>query len=564
MAVQWGLANPGQGYDYLETLQQLGQAQARQQSIQNDAYKLQTMQRQDAMRPQIAQQVQAGDYSGAAGAAAAGGDFDYASAISKIGADKYKQLGEQADVMGSIALQLRGLPPEARRNALIASVPALRARGFSPDELRNADLSDGSLDGYIATAQTVKDVLGQQMDAARFGETQRHNQAMESKPRWQFDSESGSWLQEPGTGAGYAGPSTVPQQGGGGQASVGAAPGLTPDAAFERLIQVESGGRPGAVGPQTQYGQAIGMTQMLPATAQEMARKLGLPWRPDLLSGKSQEAAQYQRQLGRAYFDEGLQRYGGDIGMAARYYHGGPNQKLWGPKTEEYARKVAGAGAPPAQPQSQPGVVNVRPAKRKDAPSGYTYSADGTRLEAIPGGPADKSTATARNVQSDRKAETDFRKEFDSKKEVSGFKVARSSFNSLKSLAMKENPTPQDDIAIVFNYMKTLDPTSVVREGEFATAQNAAGVDESIRNLYNRARSGNRLNRQQRLQMAETALANYKAMREAYNATAEQFRGYAKDYGLNPDRVARRYVQDGDAKGGETRVINGFKVTRVQ
>jgi len=34
--------------------------------------------------------------------------------------------------------------------------------------------------------------------------------------------------------------------------------------------------------------------------------------------------------------------------------------------------------------------------------------------------------------------------------------------------------------------MKILDPGSVVREGEFATAQNSAGIPERIRAKYNR------------------------------------------------------------------------------
>jgi hypothetical protein len=38
----------------------------------------------------------------------------------------------------------------------------------------------------------------------------------------------------------------------------------------------------------------------------------------------------------------------------------------------------------------------------------------------------------------------------------------------------------------------------VVREGEFATAQNAAGVPDRVLNLYNRVLSGERLNKSQR------------------------------------------------------------------
>lgn len=105
------------------------------------------------------------------------------------------------------------------------------------------------------------------------------------------------------------------------------------------LIQQESGGRPGVRGPMTRYGQAIGLTQMLPGTAQEMARKLRMPWRPDLLTGSSAPAQQYQRALGQAYLEEGLGATG-NVRDALHYYHGGPNRRMWGPKTRNYASDV--------------------------------------------------------------------------------------------------------------------------------------------------------------------------------------------------------------------------------
>lgn len=111
------------------------------------------------------------------------------------------------------------------------------------------------------------------------------------------------------------------------------------DKVFQSLITQESGGRAGAVGPKTQYGQALGKTQMLPATAAEMAKSLGLPFDESLLRGTSPQAAAYQERLGRAYFEKGL-RETGNIQDALHYYHGGPNRKLWGPKTRSYARQV--------------------------------------------------------------------------------------------------------------------------------------------------------------------------------------------------------------------------------
>ncbi len=114
------------------------------------------------------------------------------------------------------------------------------------------------------------------------------------------------------------------------------------DAVFNAIIQQESSGRPGVTGPKTPYGQAQGIGQLLPKTAQAMAQKLGVVWRPDLMTGTSPEAQQYQTQLSRAYFDQAWQASGGDPAQAAKYYYGGPDQKIWGPKTQAYSQAIVG------------------------------------------------------------------------------------------------------------------------------------------------------------------------------------------------------------------------------
>jgi soluble lytic murein transglycosylase len=78
---------------------------------------------------------------------------------------------------------------------------------------------------------------------------------------------------------------------------------------------------------------------MLPDTAREMAAKLGLPFRPDLLRSNDPAALDYQRRLGAAYLQEGMARTG-NIRDALRYYHGGPNRAIWGPKTNAYADSI--------------------------------------------------------------------------------------------------------------------------------------------------------------------------------------------------------------------------------
>lgn len=150
---------------------------------------------------------------------------------------------------------------------------------------------------------------------------------------------------------------------------------LDPDAVFEALIQQESGGRPGIPGQPTQYGTAWGASQMLDGTAEAMANKLGIPWDPALMRAKTPEGLQYQRTLGRAYFDEGLEKYGGDYSKALMYYHGGPDEAKWGPKTRQYVRSVMGRLpgvqlADMKRPDS--GLFGVNPGK-KGKPLTATY-----------------------------------------------------------------------------------------------------------------------------------------------------------------------------------------------
>lgn len=78
---------------------------------------------------------------------------------------------------------------------------------------------------------------------------------------------------------------------------------------------------------------------MLPDTAKAMANKLGLPFRPDLLQSNDPSALDYQHRLGAAYLQEGLQQTG-NVRDALRYYHGGPNRSMWGPKTDAYANAI--------------------------------------------------------------------------------------------------------------------------------------------------------------------------------------------------------------------------------
>jgi hypothetical protein len=136
------------------------------------------------------------------------------------------------------------------------------------------------------------------------------------------------------------------------------------DAVWASIHQQESGGQkePGkAVGPNTPYGNALGSTQMLPATAEAMARKLGVPWNPALMRENTPQALAYQDKLGRAYFDEGVEKSGGDLAGGAAYYFGGPDMKLHGPKTAAYVQQVMSRAGQPLAGGSGADTVETAP-----------------------------------------------------------------------------------------------------------------------------------------------------------------------------------------------------------
>lgn len=93
------------------------------------------------------------------------------------------------------------------------------------------------------------------------------------------------------------------------------------------------------------------------------------------------------------------------------------------------------------------------------------------------------------------------------------------------------------DLALVYNYMKILDPGSTVREGEFANAQNAAGIPERILNSYNNALKGTRLGADQRSQFKGQADKLFEAQKGLYNNSVKSFGDIAKNYGANPSNV---------------------------
>lgn len=107
---------------------------------------------------------------------------------------------------------------------------------------------------------------------------------------------------------------------------------------IERMVKTESAGNAKAVSPKG----AQGLMQLMPATGREMAKKMGVTYRP--------YDAKQNRMLGTAYFKQLLEQFDGNLVYAVAAYNVGPaglrlvlkGKKKLPAETRDYVRKVLG------------------------------------------------------------------------------------------------------------------------------------------------------------------------------------------------------------------------------
>lgn len=110
-----------------------------------------------------------------------------------------------------------------------------------------------------------------------------------------------------------------------------------------------------------------------------------------------------------------------------------------------------------------------------------------------------------------------------------------------KVVSAANDPSPAGDIALIFGYMKTLDPNSTVREGEFATAQQAGGVPERVVALYNQVLNGTRLTGDQRKDFATQARSQFGVYQARKSQLDTFYSGLAERSNISPQDVLVPY-----------------------
>ena len=104
--------------------------------------------------------------------------------------------------------------------------------------------------------------------------------------------------------------------------------------------------------------------------------------------------------------------------------------------------------------------------------------------------------------------------------------------------------TPASDIAMIFGFMKVVDPRSTVRESEAATAKNAAGVPERVRTLYNNLIKGDQLGPTQRADYLRQSRKLILEKQNKYKKDIDEFKRIAQKSNLDPDLIIRDVFLD--------------------
>lgn len=148
--------------------------------------------------------------------------------------------------------------------------------------------------------------------------------------------------------------------------------------------------------------------------------------------------------------------------------------------------------------------------------------------------------------------ETDLAKDFNARPILKDFNDRAASFGTIiSSVNIPENQealqaiqrgetvssiegTAAGDIAMVFAFMKVLDPGSTVREGEFDKAASAAGVPGRFRTAIQRLGKGDSLNPEQRADFLNTVVRQFEQSKISAQPTLDEFTSRAERSGVNP------------------------------
>lgn len=227
-----------------------------------------------------------------------------------------------------------------------------------------------------------------------------------------------------------------------------------------------------------------------------------------------------------------LQKHGGDytesLGTLRMLQSGNPEQIGAALADLAQAEVIANAGM----------MANPKPDQylERDGGQGIYQRPDGSlysrQVEGYSEKPDPKETASL--IKNHRDAIKDLTKDM---------RLVDVSYSKMKNSAQRK--TAAGDMSLIFGIMKMNDPGSTVREGEYATAQQAGSLNQQFISFYNSALNGQKLSQEQRDDFVAQAGALYNAQRQNTDIQIGNILQQADQDGLDRVRLlgADRYKE---------------------
>ena len=225
--------------------------------------------------------------------------------------------------------------------------------------------------------------------------------------------------------------------------------------------------------------------------------------------------------------------------MAKQYQSVKPGEKLYDITTGQ----VAMDGGPERMTPYQEAMLGLSRERLKRGDG----SIDPETGDIIPGNNSFKHANTLRD-------------EFNS--QTKDFRTVQDAYSKIK----KTSGTGAGDMSMLYQYVKLLDPGSVVRESEFATAAASGSLGERVQGAAKSIIEGGRLPPSLRNEFLAEAENVYQGQKSGYDRQKSNYTGLSKKFRIDPSLVITDYTDMSQepvaGAQGETQPVNLFKKTK--
>jgi ribosomal protein L20A (L18A) len=148
---------------------------------------------------------------------------------------------------------------------------------------------------------------------------------------------------------------------------------------------------------------------------------------------------------------------------------------------------------------------------------------------------------------------SDLRKEYQNNAVTKTSRDVKTQWAKVKEVM--DNPSAAGDMAAIFMFMKTLDPGSTVREGEYKSAAEATSALGRVQTSLLQAKSGDKLNPAQRADFRKVMEKFYRAQMKEQARVNKQYSDLAGRQGINPADLMIEDVDSVQSEPGTPRKV---------